>query len=395
MTRTHEPPMKIALAIENFSMFGGGAEAYAVQLAQTLVTDGWEVHLYGYAWDGVPAEAHFHRIPQPPRWLPPSIRILHFAFRHRGMIESENYDVILGFGNTIVMNVYQSHGGVHYLSTVRKLKAVRNPVVRSLKRLAAFLAPKYYARAWIEAAPFRTRPRPIIVAIADMVRQDMAEHFGLQPEEIRLVYNGIDPGRARSMDDGARSAMRRSLQFRDEVVFLFMAYDFRKKGVRYLVEAAGALRDKVGSDAFRVLVVGGSPSPSLRSLVSRRGLDRVVTFHGPTREPHAVYAASDVFVLPTFYDACSLVVFEAMAAGLPVITTVFNGAAGIVTEGVDGKILKDPADTLDMAAAMEFFLPTERRKAAASAAERTAAHHTLEENHRQMLAIFREAAARR
>ncbi|MCA1960275.1 MAG: glycosyltransferase family 4 protein [Desulfomonile sp.] len=388
--------MKIALAIENFSMFGGGAEAYAVQLANTLVADGWEVHLYGYNWDGVPAEAHFHRLPQPPRWIPPSVKILHFAFSHRRMVQREDFDVIVGFGNTIVMNVYQSHGGVHYQSTVRKLRAVRNPITRFMKGIVAFLMPKYYARAWIESAAFRMRPRPIIVAIAEMVRRDIARHFGLRPDEIRLVYNGIDPARARvsAVENCARFTMRRSLGFKDEVVFLFMAYDFRKKGVRYLVEAAGALRDKVGPEAFRVLVVGGSPSHSLRSRVSRRELDRVVTFHGPTREPHMVYAASDVFVLPTFYDACSLVVFEAMAAGLPVITTVFNGAAGIVTEGVDGKILKDPSDTEEMAAAMEFFLDAERRNAAAGAAERTAKRYTLEENHRQMLAIFREAAVR-
>lgn len=386
--------MKIALAMENFSMFGGGAEAYAVQLANTLVADGWEVHLYGYDWDGVPAEAQFHRIPRPPRWVPRSARILHFALEHRRMVAREDFQVILGFGNTIVMNVYQSHGGVHYQSTVRKLRAVPNPVARLMKSLAAFAVPKYYARAWIEAAAFRMQPRPILVAIADMVRRDMARHFNIPEGEIRLVYNGIDAKMVRSVDEGAGNEIRHGLGYGNEVVFLFMAYDFRKKGVSYLVEAAGKLRDKAGTDAFRVLVVGGSPSPSLRRLVAQQGLDQVVGFRGPTREPHAMYAASDVFVLPTFYDACSLVVFEAMAAGLPVITTVCNGAAGIITEGVDGRILQDPADTTEMAAAMEFFLDADRRRSAGVAAERTASRYTLEENHRQMLAIFREAASR-
>lgn len=386
--------MKIALAIENFSLFGGGAEAYAVQLADTLVSCGWEVHLYGYGWDGLPAQAHFHQIARPPRWVPPSARILHFALCHRRMVEKAGFDVIVGFGNTIAMNVYQSHGGVHYRSTVRKLRAVRNPIMRLVKGLSVFLTPKYHARAWIESAAFRMQPRPIIVAIADMVRRDMSEYFGVGLDEIRLVYNGIDPRAVRAVENGTRSAMRTGHGFKDEVVFLFMAYDFRKKGVSCLVEAAARLRDRAGADAFRVLVVGGSPSPSLSSLVARRGLDRVVTFHGPTREPHAMYAASDVFILPTFYDACSLVVFEAMAAGLPVITTVYNGAAGIVTEGIDGKIVHDPADTAEVAAAMEFFLDPERRRAAANAAERTASRYTLEENHRRMLAIFQEAAVR-
>ena len=87
---------------------------------------------------------------------------------------------------------------MHYQSTVRKLRAVPNPVTRLIKGLSAFLMPKFYARAWIEAAAFRMRPRPTIVAIADMVRRDMARHFNVREDEIRLVYNGIDPeiGRA-------------------------------------------------------------------------------------------------------------------------------------------------------------------------------------------------------
>ena len=121
------------MAMENFSRYGGGAESYAVGLAQTLVSEGWEVHLYGHSWDGQPAEAVFHSIPKLPRWVPPSIRILSFAFRHRTMIAAEEFDVVLGFGNTLVMNVYQSHGGVHFISNIRKLQAIRNPLARWLK----------------------------------------------------------------------------------------------------------------------------------------------------------------------------------------------------------------------------------------------------------------------
>ena len=64
--------MKIAMAMENFSRYGGGAESYAVGLAQTLVSEGWEVHLYGHSWDGQPAEAVFHSIPKLPA-LGPSV----------------------------------------------------------------------------------------------------------------------------------------------------------------------------------------------------------------------------------------------------------------------------------------------------------------------------------
>jgi UDP-glucose:(heptosyl)LPS alpha-1,3-glucosyltransferase len=384
--------MKIAMAMENLSRYGGGAESYAVGLAQTLVSEGWEVHLYAHSWDGQPAEAVFHSIPKLPRWVPPSIRILAFAFLHRKMIAAEEFDVVLGFGNTLVMNVYQSHGGVHFISNIRKLHAIRSPLARWLKFAALLATPKYHARAWIESAPFRKSQRPIIIAISDMVRNDMADHFHVDKNEIRLVYNGIDPSRFKSVKPDRRGELRKSLGFDNEVLFLFMSYDFRKKGLRYLIEAAGRLRDKVGAGHFGVVAVGAQPPPLLQMLVSKLQLSDIVVFHGATREPEAFYRACDVFVLPTFYDACSLVVFEAMAAGLPAITTEHNGAAGIIHDGRDGIVLHDARNVDEMAAAMDRFLQPELLKSASEAARQTASTFTAEANHRQMLAILNEVA---
>jgi UDP-glucose:(heptosyl)LPS alpha-1,3-glucosyltransferase len=385
---------KLAMAIENFSRHGGGAEAYSVELARTLVSAGWEVHLFGHSWDGEPESAIFHRIPRLSKFFPPSVRILHFALSHRRMVQSEPFDVVLGFGATLVMNVYQSHGGVHLMSSMRKLQAIRNPVARIMKMLTLFAAPKYHARAWIESAAFRMTPRPKIVAISDMVRRDMADHFKVNKNEIRLIYNGIDQSRFGYPSRGHSQELRSKFGFRDEVLFLFMAYDFRKKGVKYLIEAASNLRQRVGPSKFGVVIVGNSPYPSLRRLVSRLKLADIVVFPGKTKEPEKFYQSCDVFMLPTFYDACSLVVFEAMAAGLPAITTCFNGASGIITEGVDGIVLNNPRNIQEMASAMERFLDRSALAAASAAATETAAKYTLQANHRQMIEVFTEVSNR-
>jgi UDP-glucose:(heptosyl)LPS alpha-1,3-glucosyltransferase len=386
--------MKIALAIENFSRHAGGAEAYAVGLAGTLVHVGFDVHLYGHSWDCEPKEAVFHHIRRLPGWVPPSIRLLDFAFQQRRMTAAENFDVILGFGNTIAMNVYQSHGGVHFMSNMRKLQAVSNPLLRFLKKLVLFATPKYHVRAWIESAPFRMKQRPVIIAISEMVRQDMASHFGIDSGAIKLVYNGIDCSRFAAREPGKGERLRRELGFDKETLFLFMAYDFRKKGVRYLVEAADKLRQKAGAGTFGVVIVGAPPSLQLRNKVRQLNLSETVIFQGATTEPEAFYRACDVFILPTFYDACSLVVFEAMAAGLPAITSRFNGAAGIITEGTDGAVLKDPRDTDEMSNAMSRFLNHEFLQAASAAAKLTASHYTIERNHSQMIDVFRSLRGR-
>jgi UDP-glucose:(heptosyl)LPS alpha-1,3-glucosyltransferase len=384
--------MKIALAIENFSTHAGGAERYAVDLAGKLVAEGWQVHLFGYSWDGYPREAVFHPIRKPSKWVPPSLRVIDFALQHRKLVSREHFDIVLGFGNTIVMDVYQSHGGVHHISSVKKLGAVRNPLHRLLKMLLLFGSPKYHARAWVESAPFRMPHRPLIIAISEMLREDMSRYFLVSQEEIELVYNGIDVERFRQMGlDEEGKKLRHKLGFDKQVLFVFMAFDFRKKGVSFLLEAAASLRDQVPADSFGVVVVGGPPSPALTKRIRNLNLSDIVIFPGKTRTPELFYQACDVFVLPTFYDACSLVVFEAMAAGLPAITSVHNGAAGIIEDGIDGKVLQDPANVDELAAAMRWLLDPETLKNASEAARNKASQYTLERNHQQILAILNKA----
>ncbi|MEW6114234.1 MAG: glycosyltransferase, partial [Thermodesulfobacteriota bacterium] len=139
----------------------------------------------------------------------------------------------------------------------------------------------------------------------------------------------------------------------------------------------------------------GLPSPALARKVDRLDLRNTMAFVGPTKEPERYYAACDVFVLPTFYDACSLVVFEAMAAGLPAITTASNGAAGIIEQGKNGMVIRQAQDIDELVEAMQRFLDQDVLKAASEAARETASRYTVEANHREMLNMFREATEKR
>ena len=86
-----------------------------------------------------------------------------------------------------------------------------------------------------------------------------------------------------------------------------------------------------------------------------------VSFAGAAADPRPFYNDADFFVLPTRHDPCSLVVLEALAMGLPVISTKFNGACEIMTDGVHGYVLDDPADVDALAGAMRKLLDPRRR----------------------------------
>ena len=382
----------IALAIEHFSRYKGGAESYAVSLASTLARNGWAIHLFGLSWDGEPPAASFHKI-SVPRPLPSWVKMILFALQHRSMVKGKGFDVVLGFGNTIYMNVYQSHGGVHRFSTSRKVYSESNSVLRLLKRALIVLSPKDKARQWIESAPFRIEPRPRIIAISEMVRDDMASFYGIDKEVIELIYNGIDTERYNiGLRERLRGPLRESLGLKKgDIAFVFISYDLRKKGIAPLIEAAAQLRrSKAGG--FKLVVVGESPYPALSRRIAGLGLEETVIFAGPTKSPGEYYANCDVLVLPTFYDACSLVVMEAMACGLPAITTAANGASGIITHGKDGYIISHPPNFNELADAMKACFSQETLGRMSKEAFLTGQRYSLERNHLEMLRVFNEAA---
>lgn len=381
---------KIALAVERFSRFAGGAEAYAVMLSETLIQNGWEVHVYAQTWDGEPRGVIFHPLVIPG-FLPAFLQLLVFAFQHRRKVRKENFHVVVGFGNTIFMNVYQSHGGVHRFSTDRKIASVPSSAGRLFKYWITRFSPKYWVRHWIESAPFRLSPRPKITAISEMIQSDMAGYYGISSQEIEVVYNGVNTEAfKRAPDIRKRTELR--LRFNisgNDVVFLFVSYELKKKGIAPLVEAAGRLR-AAGEKKFKIMVVGGLPYTSLERRIKHLGVQDSIVFTGPSRNMAECYAAADVFVLPTYYDACSLVVFEAMACGLPAITTISNGAAGIIENGRDGFVISHPPGAAELSQRMSTLLDGDLRAAMSVHAAKKAKHYSLRRNHEQMMKIFED-----
>lgn len=385
-------PRSIALALEKFKKHSGGAESYALSLAETLIQRGWEVHLYAQEWDGFPEKAIFHRISMP-RYLPSWAQMLFFAFMHKKMVRKENFEVVVGFGNTIFMNVYQSHGGVHRYSTKRKCFSIRNPLLRFLKRVLVFLSLKDKVRNWIESAPFRQQPAPKIIAISQMVVDDFVSCYGVKPADISLIYNGIDLAK---FNPGIRAECRGDLRKElnisdDEVMFLFLSYTLRKKGIFPLIEAAAILRER-HKGKFKIVIVGKEPGRGIRNKVCEYGLAEVVLFHGPTKNPLPYFANADVFVLPTYYDTCSLVTIEAMACGLPVITSEYNGAAGIIDPGVDGHVIKHPPDPEELAQVMNVYFSRTRLQEMSEKAAGKAQAYSLTANHEAVIKVCEEAA---
>jgi UDP-glucose:(heptosyl)LPS alpha-1,3-glucosyltransferase len=150
-----------------------------------------------------------------------------------------------------------------------------------------------------------------------------------------------------------REPVRRELGISEEDrVLVFVANEAERKGLEPLLRALAELPQK----NIHLLAVGRLPAATWAPVVDRLGLGDRVHFTGPSGAVARYYAAADFFVLPTFYEPWGLVIIEAMACGLPVLTARSAGAAVAVREGQSGELLDDPKSHDEIAAKLKRLL---------------------------------------
>jgi UDP-glucose:(heptosyl)LPS alpha-1,3-glucosyltransferase len=234
----------------------------------------------------------------------------------------------------------------------------------------------------------------LIVVNSEMVREHFRLFYKVSVDDLWVVRSAIDTARFAEHD-----RPRRRLEWRqrwgikvDEVAGLFVAMNYRLKGLEPLLHAVSLLPKEA---PFRLLVAGHQRSGHYERLARQLGINQRLRFLGPRRDIDNCYFASDFLVHPTFYDPCSLVALEALACGLPVITTRANGANELLTPPNEGYVIDNPHDHASLAKAMQELLDPARRSACARAARKTAQEWTFERHYRELLEVFAEAVRRR
>jgi UDP-glucose:(heptosyl)LPS alpha-1,3-glucosyltransferase len=378
--------IRFAVGLRDFSKKKGGAERYLVDLCARMAEEGYEVHVYAEQWDVEDSKIVFHSVRTIP--FPKSLRLLSFAVRATREIENGKYDITFGVGNTLKADILQPHGGVHWAWFWRSLQVYDHPILWTIKFLGRVFSLKQWASGWIQDAPYKRENFSKIVAISDMVKQDIMRWYRVPEERIAVVYNGVDIERFHPRNCRYREEVRRRHGIGgDELVLLFVSNNFRMKGLGVLIKALAKIK-KETPPPFKLLILGRDRQGFYSHLVREMGVYEETIFAGSTHEPEKYYGASDLLVHPTFYDACSLTVLEALASGLPVITTHSNGASGIITEGQEGFVISDPRDGQALVEKICFFLNREKVEKASVAARRLAESYSLERNWSEMRDIF-------
>ena len=339
--------MKVAFVRQKYSD-AGGAERDLQRLAERLLAAGHEVHIVAREWPGADSgELVFHRIECPAR--PTSKRLRGFARGAAAFLARERFDAVHGFERMPGLDIFQAADGCH-----REWLARRSSVGGPFQVWADRVNPRH--RAWLdlERRMFTDPGLKAVIALSEQGRDEIVRHYGFPADRIRVIYNGVDRARFHPGLKQHRQAVRAELGLADdEPVALFVGSGYRRKGLTDLIKAMPRL-------PVRVLVAGRDHAGPYIRLAKQLGVAGRLTVLGPRSDVERLYGAADVFVLPSWYEPFGNVVLEALASGLPVVTSRLIGAAEAIEEGANGYLHDFPPDPDELADKIGLALKLDR-----------------------------------
>ena len=356
--------MKIGLVRRGYSRTGG-AEAYLRRFAEAAVAAGHECVLFSEQWPRVAWPfAHVQVVSDSPEKFADSL----VALRAR-----DECDFLFSLERIHTCDAYRAGDGVHaaWLERRARFEPFWKPWLRQFNA-------KHREMLALEKQLFSADGARLVIANSRMVQAEIEAHFGYPAERIHIIHNGVPPFTAPA---GARADVRRELGLGDDTfAVLFAGSGWERKGLRFAIAAMNAAR-----------------LPHATLLVAGRGHERAmprserVRFLGPVKDMPRLLAAADAFILPTLYEPFSNACLEALAAGLPVITTAHNGFAEIIEHGVEGEVVTQPDDIAALATALEKWGEPARRAAIRPRLLALGANYGIAENVRQTLALIERA----
>ena len=384
--------LRIAFILDRYNPQGRG-EGYFSWLTRELVRLGHEVHVFaGLIEDETEGPFHIHRIPVVKH--PKSMMITSFLIGSDLALRRERFDVIHGVGRCVNINVFNPHGGVEKAYLKQEFRSIDKASYRTYKKLRRYLSLHHYLKLWIQKKQCLGPGVRRIIAISNMVKKDVMDHYRVPEAKIAVVPNCVDLERFHPKNRAVYRARKRRELGIDEhtITLLFAGNNYRLKGLEPLLRAMALLQKRPLQRKFRLLVVGRGRIGRFARIARRLGISDCTFFLGPVEGMEEFYAASDIYVQPTFYDPCSLTVLEALASGLPTVTTRFNGAADVMTSDRGGRVIDDPTNTEELAESMAQFFDEDRRKEAGMAARAWMENFPPARHIEEVLRIYHDVA---
>ncbi len=357
--------MKIAFIRKKYT-FHGGAEGFSQSLITQLANAGHEIHIYAIEWTGSPPEENvfFHKVPAIT--FNSILRDMTFAILSYFLLKKERFDIIQSHDKTLYQDIYRAGDGCHIEWLKQRWKRTG-----LFGKLSIVFNPYHWLILFLERMIFKGHRFKKVIAISELVEKNIVEHYGVDEKDIEVIYNGVDLEKFHPRNKELyRKEIRAIYNIReDEFVVLFVGSGFERKGVEFLIKAVELVPKKL-----TLLIVGKGSNKKLKGLIKKQK----VIFCGPQRDIYKFYASADIFVFPTIYEPFGNVHLEALASGLPVITTRLSGASEIIKNGIQGFIIDEPENIEQIAEKIMFLMNNDANQTMSIEARRLAERFSFE-----------------
>jgi len=374
-------PLKIAVIRQRYTAFGG-AERFVANAMLAMQLQGAQLTIVTRQWQ---PQSGIDVLTINPFYLGSVWRDWGFARAVCGELRKKSFDLVQSHERIACCDVFRAGDGVH-----REWLAQRRRIQGAMGRLGVLLNPYHHYIKAAENRLFRSPRLKAVICISKMVREEIREHFGVDEAKLHVIYNGIDTQAFHPrLKQQYRASVRAEYRIpADAPLFLFVGSGFERKGVGTLLQAMADV-----SESAHLIVVGKDKRlKQFVDLAARHHLAARVHFTGAREDVKPFYGAADALVFPTLYEPFGNVTLEAMACGLPVITSKKAGSAELIQNGVNGFVC-DALDAPALAASMRLLAAPDRCAEMGRAARATAEPLTFEAMSSRLIALYQSLLA--
>lgn len=335
-----------------------------------------ELNVITREWQGEINPQWYLHICNPAVWGRIS-RERGFSEAVKAVWQREKFDLIQSHERIPGCDIYRAGDGVH-----RRWLLQRARLLPEWRRRMLFASRYHRYVMCAEYAMYSSPQLKGVICNAEMVKREIMEDFGVPAEKISVIYNAIDHQRFVPANEVQRQQLRQQFAIPASATCLvFVGSGFERKGLSAAIHA-------IAPTSMYLLVVGKDKAEKrYRALANVLGCADRVRFMGVQQQTLPFYQAADGLLLPTLYDPFPNVILEAMACGLPVITSHTCGGAEFIRSGENGFV----CDALDINALREALqsLPAQALGSAMSQAARSRIMNATPEHlSEQLLALY-------
>jgi len=372
--------MKVAVIRYKYVNYGG-AEGFVDQYTHQLASAGHEVHIFAHQWE-TGNHPHLKVHPVSAWTFNAWIRALSFSWFVGRELGKESFDIVQSHERIFDQDIYRAGDGCHrewleqrkkFLSPAKRFFLAFNPFHRLILAMEKMLFEKAGCRK--------------IVAISEMVKQDIQKHYKVPDEKIAVVYNGVALKRFHPENKKRyRLSVREKLNIPENtVLILFVGSGFERKGLKFLLQALEFL----SSDNWHLLLMGKGNWNRYLPFASKENQKKILC-QKPVDDLEKYYASADIFVLPSIYEPFGNANLEALASGLPVVTSTNSGAAEIIEHGENGRVIENPSDPKEIAENINSLFDPAVRESMGQKARSLAEKFTQERNLNEMIKVYQD-----